>query len=256
MLVLMNTTKTMDPQAPRPAGLRGTAPAFGGRAADLADALRPRSAAQLARLMGLSASLAESTRASFARFGADGNARTPALCMFTGLVYKHLDAASLDAAAWRRAQDGMRIISGLYGVLRPRDLIEPYRLEMGVRWTPDGGRDLAAWWRDDVTASLARDLKGRRAALNLASQEYMKAVDEKALPAPVISPVFKERRADGTLKTAPVHAKMARGAMARFALENGVREPADLLAFAASGWEPESEPPASGAWLFTRPARD
>jgi hypothetical protein len=256
MLILLNTTKTMDLAAVVPVGLRTTKPAFAAEAAELVAAVGKKRPAELAKLMGLSESLADTTKADLARWGTRGNASRPALSAFTGLVYKYVDVPTLDAAGWERAQDRVRILSGLYGVLRPRDRVEAYRLEMGLRWAPGRVKDLVAFWREKVTARLNRDLKKGEAVLSVAAQEYMKAIDLNELEGPVINPVFKEVRPDGSLKTAPVHAKMARGALARYALVTGAETPADLLSFGDLGWEASCEPPASGPWLFTRPVRD
>jgi len=255
MLILLNSTKTMDLAAPVPAGLRATRPAFGAEAAAVVAALRPRRPAELARLMDLSGALADAAKVDLARWGDRRNPARPALLAFTGLVFRYLDAPSLDADGWRRAQDRLRILSGLYGVLRPRDRIEAYRLEMGLKWAPKGTKDMAGFWREKVTARLNRDLRRGEPVLSVSSVEYLAAVDTGALKGPVIRPVFKERRPDGSLRTAPVHAKMARGALARWALDSRAGRPADLMEFAGLGWEAAEEPPPEGPWLFTRTVR-
>ncbi len=127
---------------------------------------------------------------------------------------------------------------------------------MGSRWAPGSARSLVAWWKEDLTAAVNQRLRKGEPLLNLAAQEYLKALDLNKVKGPVISPVFKERRPDGSLKTAPVHAKMARGALVRWCLENWIEEPAGLLAFGELGWEAENEPPESGVWLFSRPVRE
>lgn len=256
MLVLMNSTKTMDLAGTAPARLTLTEPRFAATAAELVRPLRRLSRAKLAAAMALGPELARTTQTDLAVWGEDGRPAAPALATFTGLVYKYVDAPSLSIPRWRDAQKRLRILSGLYGVLRPLDRVEAYRLEMGCRFQPRRAINLAAFWKEAVTGALNDDLKHGEAVLNLAAQEYLKAVDVAALAGPVISPVFKESRADGTLKNASVHAKMARGAMARFILTAAVKKPADLLAFAQMGWEASCEPPPDGPWLFTRPARD
>jgi len=146
-------------------------------------------------------------------------------------------------------------VSGLYGLLRPMDRIEAYRLEMGCRFAPPGARNLTAYWRDRLTDALNDDLADGEAVVSAASQEYLKAVDRSRLRGPLITPVFKERRPDGSLRTPTVHAKMARGALIRHALVVGARTPKDLLGFCDLGWEAAEEPPESGPWLFTRERR-
>lgn len=254
MLFLLNTTKTMDLTVPLPARLAVTAPRQMAEARKLAGRLAELSRSELSSLMKLSDKLADETRANAALWGAESRPRIPALFAFTGLVFKSLDAPGLNAAQRREAQKRLRILSGLYGVLRPLDLIEAYRLEMGHRLAVDGARNLVEFWRESLTATLNEDLKAGEAIINVAAQEYTKALDLPALKGPVISPVFKERRADGTLKTVTVHAKKARGELVRFALVHKVRQPRDLLGFHGLGWEAAEEPPRSGAWLFTRAA--
>ncbi|MCB1151551.1 YaaA family protein [bacterium] len=253
MLYLLNTTKLMDLEAPVPPRLRATAPAFADEAADLIDALRPLPAGRLATLMDLNADLARRTRADLALWGDPDRPAQAAVFAFTGLVYKHLDAGSWDAAVRRRAQKQLRILSGLYGVLRPLDRIQAYRLEMGCRWAPPGARNLTEFWRDRITAALNAELRDGEPVVSTASQEYLKAVDETALRGRLITPVFKERDRDGTLKTRVVHAKMARGALIRHGLTVGARKPKDLLGFRELGWEAAEPPPERGPWLFTRP---
>jgi cytoplasmic iron level regulating protein YaaA (DUF328/UPF0246 family) len=252
MKILLNTTKIMDLDTPPPAGVRGTRPRQRAEAEQLMQSLRLLGVGQLQSLMDLSLELADRTCADIARWGDRGRPARPAFCAFTGLVYKHLDARTLPKAAWDQAQREVRIISGLYGVLRPRDLVEAYRLEMGCGVTPPGAAGMVEFWRDRVTAALNADLRKGEPVINLASAEYLAAVDRAALKGPVIWPVFKQRRADGKLKVVAVHAKQARGAMVRYALDAGATEPADLTGFDVGGWEAQGPPPASGEWVFVR----
>ena len=163
-------------------------------------------------------------------------------------------------AQWNRAQKTVRILSGLYGILRPLDEVEAYRLEMGGKIKPriaknKWAKNLTVFWRERLTTALNAELKNSEPVVNLASQEYVKALDLKLLRGPVVSPVFKERLPDGSLRIAPVHAKMARGALARYALTTGAKTPDDLLGFADLGWEAVEEPPTCGPWLFVRAHR-
>jgi cytoplasmic iron level regulating protein YaaA (DUF328/UPF0246 family) len=255
MIILLNSTKTMDLTVAVPARLAVTTPAFRETAADLARPLAKISLRRLDSLMGVKGKLAEQTRADLSLWGADDRRKVPALLAFTGLVYKYLDAPALKSIHWKRATKSLRILSGLYGLLRPLDEVEAYRLEMGSKVKPRGAKNLTEFWRPRLTAALNGELKTGEPVISVAAQEYLKAVDVRALNGPVISPVFKEVMPDGALKTAPVHAKMARGALARFALTSGAKKPADLLAFTELGWEAAEEPPDSGPWLFSRPRR-
>lgn len=253
MLLLVNSTKTMTLDGPLPPRLRSTGPAFAAEAAALNDALRGLPASRLLKAMGVDGALADRARADLFRWGEEGRPAAPALYAFTGLVYQGLDPQSLDAARRRRAQDRLRIMSGLYGLLRPLDRIEAYRLEMGSPLGPDKAANLAAWWKPRLTAALNAELRDGEAVISVAALEYMKAVDAAALRGPVISPVFKEERRDGSLKTVTVHAKKARGALLRHALDTGARKPGDLADFAWEGWAAAEPAPAAGPWLFTRP---
>lgn len=256
MKLLLNSTKTMNASVPAPKGYRTTRPAFADRAAELVAGLRSLPRARYRKELALSEKLAEEALADLHRWDEKGRPQTAALFAFTGLVYRYVAAAEWSPAVRKAADRDLLILSGLYGLLRPGDRITNYRLEMGSRWAPGRAKNLAHWWRDDLTAAVNRRLKKDEPILNLAAQEYVKALDPGLLKGRLLSPVFKERRPDGSLKNAPVHAKMARGAMARWCLENGAREPADLLAFGELGWEAEDEPPTEGRWLFTRPVRD
>lgn len=254
MKILLNSTKTMDPDVAT--RLKATGPRFIAEAQQLMAALKPLGRGRLLAEFDLSENTLPPARTHIAHWGT-GDARiVPALLLFSGLVYKHVDAGSWTAAQRKRAQASLRILSGLYGLLRPLDAIEPYRLEMGVRWRPPTAAKLTAFWKPRLTAALDGELKTGEPVINLASQEYAKAIDMMALRGPVISPVFKEVRPDGTLKSAPVYAKMARGTMVRWIITQGVRKPVDLLGFGEMDWEASCEPPASGNWLFTRPTQD
>jgi hypothetical protein len=123
---------------------------------------------------------------------------------------------------------------------------------MGCRFAPPGETNLTGFWRERLTDALNAELQDDETVLSVASQEYLKAVDEKRLRGPIVRPVFKERRAGGRLVTPVVHAKMARGALLRYALDTGAHGPADLLGFSAMGWEAAEAPPQAGEWLFVR----
>jgi len=254
MIILLNTTKTLNTSLQAPAKLDLSKPAFMDRAHQLMEALAPMDRNELASLMGLSEKLANETRADIAQWGQADRQEGPAFFAFTGLVYKSLDVPTLTVPQLRQAQKQVRILSGLYGILRPLDLVQSYRLEMGLKLSVGGSRNMVHFWKETLTEAVNSGLKKGEPIINLAAQEYMKALDVKKLRGPVISPVFKEIRHDGTMKTVTVHAKKARGAMIRFALQNKAARPTDLLGFGEMGWEATCEPPESGNWLFSRPA--
>lgn len=253
MLLLLNTTKTMNLGASVPPGIKVTEPRQMESARKLASEIAGMSFARLADLMSLSEKLARETKINADSWGSKDRPGVPALFGFTGLLYQSLDPAGFDAAGQRDAQKNVRILSGLYGVLRPFDRIEAYRLEMGHKLEMGKTKNMAAFWKKSITAMLNKDLKKGKPAVSIASQEYMKAVDLKQLNGPVILPVFKEQRTDGSLKAVAVHAKRARGELVRYAVVNKARQPRDLMKFNALGWTAAEAAPKEGPWLFTRP---
>jgi cytoplasmic iron level regulating protein YaaA (DUF328/UPF0246 family) len=207
--------------------------------------------------MDLSDTLAALNVARYASFRSTpraGDAR-PAVLAFDGDVYDGLGARALDAESLAYTQAHLRILSGLYGVLRPLDAMQPYRLEMGTRLENERGRDLYAYWGDRPARALRRALRdaGGSALVNLASEEYFKAVDRDALGAPVIQPVFQERRA-GAWKVISFSAKRARGAMARYAIDRRLTDPEGLKAFDADGYAFDPQASDANTWYFRRDA--
>ncbi len=183
------------------------------------------------------------------------NARQ-ALLAFNGDVYDGMNAnEDFDAGDFERAQATLRILSGLYGVLRPLDLMMPYRLEMGTKLPNDEGKDLYAFWTATVTESLRHDLgesPGDDVLVNLASQEYFGAVDESALDAPVVSPAFYDAKGDADFKIISFWAKKARGAMAAWMIKNKVTSAGDLSGFDAMGYGFSEERSSEDRPVFTR----
>ena len=253
MLFLLNSTKTMDLSTQVPTGIATADPAFLTTARKLAAAVSKLTPEQLARLMSLSDTLAAQTHDKFSLWGMPGQPTVPALFGFTGLIFKHLDAPGFNQRQLHFAGKHIRILSGLYGLLEPFDRIEAYRLEMGCKLAVDGCSNLSRFWKEGLTSRLNRSLGSGEPVISVASQEYMKALDIKKLARPVIMPVFKERRPDGSYKNAVVHAKKARGAMVRYAIEKRAKNPTDLTGFSEMGWTAAGPPPDAGSWLFTRP---
>ncbi len=254
MLILLNTTKTMDLSASVLPNMATANPSFQKTAQKLAGMISKMTQPQLAELMFISDKLAAETHAKFSLWGKPGQLKVPALFGFTGLIFKHLDAPGLNKNQLTFARKHVRILSGLYGLLEPFDLIEDYRLEMGYKLKVENYSSLAQFWKDKLTAKLNKELASGEPIVSVASQEYMKALDIKKLDHPVIMPAFKEQRADGSFKNAVVHAKKARGAMIRYAIKNRAKSPNDLMGFSAMGWKAVQHPPENGSWLFTRPA--
>lgn len=259
MLVLLSPAKSLDfsPPPPHVSGrIVATQPRFDARALDLARQAGALGAAGLARIMDLSDALADlnwQRLRAFDTCGPDG--RQPAILAFAGDVYRGLDARTLDADALEWAQSRLRILSGLYGVLRPLDAIAPHRLEMAAGLRTEAGRGLYRYWGDTLARALAEDLDatGGGPVVNLASEDYFKAVRADKLAAPVIACRFLEREPDGTARIISFHAKRARGLMARFIIERRIADPEGLKGFDAAGYAhaPELSDPAT--LVFARP---
>lgn len=255
MLILLSPAKSLDLDTPLPAELPHTLPEFRQEAAQLIEVLRPLAPQQVASLMHLSDALATLNVARYAawspRFTAK-NAR-PALLTFNGDVYEGLDARSLARSDLDWAQDHLAILSGLYGVLRPLDWMQPYRLEMGTRLATPAGANLYQFWGDRLAEHLNQRLAGDPAPvlLNLASQEYFKAVDRKALRPRVVECVFEDWKG-GSWKIISFHAKRARGLMARHAIQQRARKPEDLRGFDAEGWAHDAAASSTDRMVFRR----
>src|SRR5699024_7131482 len=181
--------------------------------------------ADMANLMKVSDKIAKLNVSRFEQWRPDmsGDAARPAVFAFRGDVYSGLDIDHFGEKDLRAAQSRLRILSGLYGLLRPLDRIRPYRLEMGIRLASDKGSNLYQFWGDSVTRQLAQDMaeQGSDILVNLASQEYFKAINKKELPATIVSPVFEDEK-NGKYKVISFYAKKARGLMAAWILQNNV----------------------------------
>lgn len=212
--------------------------------------------ADLKSMMGISDKLADLNYRRFQEFQPPfnlANARQAALS-FAGDTYVGLDAPTLKKKDLDYAQDHLRILSGLYGVLRPLDLIQPYRLEMGTKFAVNGKEDLYDFWDNRVTDALneaTKDHKDRR-IINLASNEYAKVVQPKNLGGGIVTPVFKEVK-DGKARTLGLFAKRARGMMARYLIVNRVETEKKLKAFSDGGYKFQPDQSDDTTWVFTRP---
>lgn len=212
--------------------------------------------ADLKSMMGISDKLADLNYQRFQEFKPPfnlANARQAALS-FAGDTYVGLDAPTLKKKDLDYAQDHLRILSGLYGVLRPLDLIQPYRLEMGTKFAVNGKEDLYDFWDHRVTDALnaaTKDHKDRR-VINLASNEYAKVVQPKNLVDGIVTPVFKEVK-DGKARTLGLFAKRARGMMARYMIVNRVETEKKLKAFNDGGYKFQPDQSDDSTWVFTRP---
>ncbi len=254
MLMMLSPSKTLDFQTP-PQTEAQTQPAFLDDARALVDRLRGYTPQDLAQLMGIREPLAELNAQRFQQWSPPftlDNAKQAVLA-FKGDVYDGLAAEDLSEDDLRFAQEHLRILSGLYGLLRPLDLIQPYRLEMGTKLPTERGKNLYAFWGDTLAKALDEALAAAEASalVNLASSEYFKAVKTAALSVPVVTPVFKERK-NGEHKTVAIYAKKARGLMARYAIVNRISDPDDLKQFDADGYRFTKKLSSEREWVFTR----
>ena len=257
MLYVLSPAKSLDYQTPAPehALAAATTPPFMPRSAELIGLLRAHTAAQIAELMSLSAPLAELNVARYKAWSSRATLHNskPAALAFDGDVYGGLQAPTLSPADLRWAQEHVAILSGLYGVLRPLDRLQPYRLEMGTRLANAHGKDLYAYWGD----TLAEHLNARAAAdaspviVNLASQEYFRAADRKVLRPRVVECVFEDWK-DGRYKVISFFAKRARGLMARHAIKQRIATPAGLKRFDAEGYGFDAAASESDRFVFRR----
>ncbi|MEO9778871.1 MAG: peroxide stress protein YaaA [Sedimentitalea sp.] len=253
MLIVISPAKRLD-WAER--DIAATTPAFQDDAIRLARTARNLTLGDLQKLMSLSPDLARLNRDRYRDFSdaPDAELTRPAALAFAGDTYQGLEAASLDADELAWAQDHLRILSGLYGVLRPLDAIQPYRLEMGSRLKTRRGKSLYEYWRDQLSKALnvQAEQVGTEILVNCASQEYFGAVDPKALKLRVITPVFMEDKS-GTPKIVSFFAKKARGAMARYVVQNRLTEPYALIEFDSGGYQYQPDLSEPDRPVFLRP---
>lgn len=254
MLSVISPAKSLDFETP-PTTAHHTQPDFLDRSQALVDILRDYSPQQLSELMGISDKLAGLNAARFAEWQppfTPENAK-PAAQAFQGDVYQGLAADTFSDADSAFAQDHLRILSGLYGLLRPLDLIQPYRLEMGTRLENPAGKDLYAFWKPLLTEELDKAVatSGSPVLLNLASNEYFKAIDPKRLKARIITPVFKDEK-NGKLKIISFYAKKARGLMAAWVIRQRLDDPDGLKDFDIAGYRYNATLSEGDTLVFTR----
>jgi cytoplasmic iron level regulating protein YaaA (DUF328/UPF0246 family) len=254
MIVVLSPAKSLDFATP-PTLAEATQPAFLDQSKVLIERLRALSPPAIGRLMGISDKLAVLNVTRYAEWTppfTPANAKQAVLA-FDGDVYDGLAATTLSRADLRFAQGHLRILSGLYGVLRPLDLIQPYRLEMSIRLANPRGKDLYAFWGERIVDALnaAADEAGATALVNLASDEYFRSVPVKKLAVPLIQPVFEDW-SGGKYKVIGFYAKRARGLMARFALVKRLKKAPGLKKFAEAGYGFDAQASDAARWVFRR----
>lgn len=252
MLIVLSPAKRLDFTEPHP-DLPASERRFLDDTANLSRTARARTVAELRRLMNISDDLARLNRERFQAFDAGSTGGVQAAFAFAGDVYEGLKARELDQSSLVWAQDHLRILSGFYGLLRPLDRIQPYRLEMGARLKTRRGSSLYDFWGDRLSKQLNADAEGQAdpTLINLASQEYFGAVDARALKLPVVTPHFRESK-DGESRIISFFAKKARGGMARFAIDERIERAQDLKAFDRDGYRFDKAASSDTDWIFTR----
>ncbi|MFN2411005.1 MAG: peroxide stress protein YaaA [Halomonas sp.] len=258
MLSVISPAKTLDFETPSTTQ-DVSQPDFLSDSQALIDILRDYSPQQISDLMGISDKLAGLNAARFAEWQPPfslENAK-PAAQAFQGDVYTGLEADTFSDAENRYAQQHLRILSGLYGLLRPLDLIQPYRLEMGTKLPNPAGKDLYAYWKPTLTTVLDAAIadSGSKVLVNLASNEYFKAVDAKKLDAQIITPVFKDEK-NGTFKIISFYAKKARGLMSAWIIRQQVNDPEALKGFDVAGYRFDAAASQGDTFVFTRRESD
>ena len=252
MLIVLSPAKRLDFTQADPA-LPASERRFREDTASLSKTARRQTRADLRRLMGISDDLAKLNAERFKAFDPESTDGVQAAFAFAGDVYEGLKARELAPDALAFAQAHVRILSGFYGLLRPLDRIQPYRLEMGTRLKTRRGSSLYDFWGDRLSQQLNADAQGQAdlTLVNLASQEYFGAVDAKALKLPVVTPQFREEM-DGESRIISFFAKKARGAMTRFAIDERLERAEDLKAFDRDGYRFDKAASSDVEWIFIR----
>jgi len=254
MLIVISPAKTLDFEAPL-ATKKNTQPRFPGKSEELIQHLRKLSSDQVSELMHISPKLGQLNYERFQLWQPkfEFPEARQAILAFRGDVYTGLDADTLETKDLNRAQKHLRILSGLYGVLRPLDMMRPYRLEMGTKFTFDHFENLYDYWKETVTQTIRKDLdeSGSNMLVNLASNEYFKSIDTKKLKADIITPEFKDWK-NGQYKMISFWAKKARGMMTRFIIQNKITKAKDLQAFDMDGYYFNPDLSKLGRPVFTR----
>lgn len=254
MLTVLSPAKTLDYESPSITDQMST-PQFMDQSALLVDDARTLAPDDIRSLMGVSEAIASLNHERFMNWAPESttaNAKQ-AILAFKGDVYTGLEAETMSADDLEFAQAHLRILSGLYGLLRPLDLMQPYRLEMGLKFSNQRGKNLYEFWGERITDAINADLSnaGTETLVNLASNEYFKAVKTKSLNADIITPQFKDLK-NGQYKMISFFAKKARGVMARYIIDNQLTDPDQLKSFTGSGYYFSAEQSSGNNLVFLR----
>ncbi|HJM39383.1 MAG TPA: peroxide stress protein YaaA [Planctomycetota bacterium] len=254
MLILLSPTKKLGTE--HPAGLPCTGPSFKKEANRLVRGLRQLSSAQLGSLMNLSDSLEKLTYDRLQSWSPNpkiGQA-VPSLFAYQGEVFSKMNPADFSESEFDFSQKHLRIVSGLYGLLRPLDSIMPYRLEMGLPWSCGKGNSLYEFWGERIANAVNSQLacQGDDIVVNLASNEYIKAVQPNKIAGQILTPIFKEKKGE-KFRVVSFCAKRARGLMSRFIIKNKAKVPEELKGFREDGYRFQPKLSSEKDWVFTRP---
>ncbi len=256
MLVVISPAKTLDYET-APVTPRSTQPRLLDESQQLIDGARKMSPAQISSLMKISDKLGQLNAARFEAWSTPFNKQNAkqAVLAFKGDVYTGLDAETLDSEGFAFTQKHLRILSGLYGLLRPLDLMQAYRLEMGTKLDNARGKDLYAFWGSLITDLVNKDLKasGSDVLVNLASNEYYKSIQAKNIKGEIITPVFKDWK-NGQYKIISFFAKKARGMMCRYMIDHQVTKPEELKGFDTDGYQFNEAMSSDNEFVFVRKA--
>ncbi len=252
MKVVVSPAKKLDFETICPIDIQ-TEPQFLEKTNLLAKELKKLKASEIGKLMKLSANLSELNFNRFQTFSklAKPSTSKQAAFAFNGDTYTGLDINSFNKTQIKAAQNKLRILSGLYGVLRPMDLIQPYRLEMGTRFKFSNYKNLYDYWNESVTDSLNKEMKSNEVLINCASTEYFSVVNKSKLNATIITPVFKELR-NGELKIISFSAKRARGMMARYIIQENLKEPSEIKNFDLDNYKFSKQHSSETEYVFVR----
>ena len=254
MLIVVSPAKTLDYDTPAKTKTH-TLPDFLQDSKKLIKQLRDFSPQDISELMNVSSNIAELNFDRYKSWTANFTEKNSkqAVLAFKGDVYTGLDAETFSAKDFKFAQQHLRVLSGLYGLLRPLDLMKPYRLEMGTRLSNPRGKNLYEFWGSEITQALNSQLKKIKSEylINLASNEYFKSVKPKELNGEIITPAFKDYKA-GQYKMFGVYAKKARGSLSRFIIQNQLTDPEDIKAFDVDGYKYNKTLSKNNTWVFSR----
>jgi cytoplasmic iron level regulating protein YaaA (DUF328/UPF0246 family) len=252
MLMVVSPAKTLDYETELPIN-EFTQPEMLGESQQLIDQLKKLTPIDVASLMKLSDKLADLNVNRFAHWKQPFNVNNarPAIYAFKGDVYTGLDAYSFNKKEMAFSQKHLRILSGLYGLLKPLDLIQPYRLEMGIKFANKEGDNLYDFWGDKITNKLNENLKTGEVILNLASNEYFKSVKTTSLKGEVITPVFKDQK-NGQYKIISFYAKKARGMMVQYVVKNKINDVEAIKQFDVAGYRFSELQSKDSDWVFLR----